>query len=554
MTTKRMHTLFKEVLPEAIKLHRDRLNVKRVENNLILWKENYNDTTERFVKYCQQFKMPENHFKDGIPNADFMLYVDLHQKPTKIDECTKEQNYGGRPTSALITFLPKEIAATRQYIRLAARDIAIGLGFEILYIGGQNMPYPLLDVNGVKKYVRVLTGKDLKEKMNEHYNCKDYGGMIVHYNATSFSSLWERRIAKDELMSHYTGEPTGMFYTNLTLAVFHSMTFYRANFSMAEPMSWGKQSECGLFKSTCGDVEKHLGKFPNTLCKESEGESTLQCTSDRFGLGVCSKDNNTRGMPAEYKFFETVGEQSEMIKECPIIKPFQQTMCEKGNETLMPGSIVDKMSRCLNVEELQFNDGNNVTGLKVQGICAKVKCEDDKQTVSVQLKGQESKETWHVCENDGTTNLDGSVFKKGTIIRCPKYEEVCTGLPETEPFNISYTEVNVSEDVVEEPKQEEKEKETKDQNNSSTNSEVSGDVANTESGTSTNTQGESAPAAPEDAIQSPNTVLNGTNLTESQMEEESKNANGTDVLGTDSSTVASYMAPLALLVCVLLVL
>ncbi|ORC88886.1 surface protease GP63 [Trypanosoma theileri] len=478
MTTKRMHTLFKEVLPEAIKLHRDRLNVKRVENNLILWKEDYEDPYNIFVKYCHQLKMPDEHFKDGIPNADFMLYVDLHPVDRTINDCTKDNKNGDRPTSARITFVPKEIVATRQYIRLAARYIAVGLGFEIFYMGGQNVQYSLLDLNGVQKYIRVLAGNTVKGKMNEHYNSQDYAGMVLHYHETKIFTEWERRIAKDELMSQYTGEPTGMFYTNLTLAVFDTMSFYTANFSMAEPMSWGNQSGRDFITNKCTELIKDP-KYNKVFCDEGEDKSVLKCTSDRFGLGVCSKDNtNKHSMSDEYKFFETVGEQSEMIKECPIIKPFQQTMCENGKETLMPGSIVSNMSRCLDVKETVEIDENGKK-VKVQGICAKVKCDNGK--VHVQYKGDKEKvngeQKWHECTEEGTINLQGSVFTSGTIV-CPKYAEVCTGLPETEPFNISYTEVNVPEDKVEEeetPGEEEEEKpgdETEEQSSSSAESEM----------------------------------------------------------------------------------
>ncbi|ORC81073.1 surface protease GP63 [Trypanosoma theileri] len=556
MTTKRMHTLFKDLLPQAIKLHRDRLKVQPVQGKLKLWKEDYYNTENIFAKFCNQFFVPEEHLKDGVSDADFLLYVRLSPYGQDYHICTYDEKKPNRPRSARISFVPKEINATRHFIRLAARFIAFGLGFGEFVDTSLSGTLPI-DVNGESRSTKVVLSTNVKKKMVEYYKCPGYAGMILRYNGSTSHPEWERRIAKDELMSQNTGEPTGMFYTALTLAVFDAMDFYQADFDMAEPMSWGKGFGCELFTSTCKDIiKKDLGKFPNILCEESKGESTLQCTSDRFGLGVCSKDDNTHGMPDGYKFFEAVGEQSEMMKECPIIKPFQQTMCETGDETLMPGSIVSNMSRCLDVTEPVEIDGNNGTGLKVQGICAKVECDKDKQTVSVQLKGYDENK-WHKCSDDEVTidDVEGSVFKSGTIIRCPKYEEVCTKERNTDHLpDIKYNVVNVSEDVVEEPKQEEEEKENKDQNNSSTNPEVSGGVANTGNETSTNTQGESAPAAPEDAIQSPNTVLNGTNLTESQVEEESKNANGTDVLGTDSSTVTSYMAPLALLVCVLLVL
>ncbi|ORC81072.1 surface protease GP63 [Trypanosoma theileri] len=602
MTTKRMHILFRDLLPQAIKLHTDRLKVKPLQGNLKLWKEDYEgDISHPLIRICDQFLVPEEHLDSGVSDADFMLYVRLSPYGQDYHICTRDKNNQVRPTSARISFVPKEINATRYQIRLAARNIAFGLGFgefvDIEPIAG-TLP---ITVNGVpKRSTKVVLSGNVKKKMVEHYNCQDYAGMILRYNGSTSHSEWERRIAKDELMSPYTGEPTGMFYTALTLAVFDAMDFYQADFDMAEPMSWGKGFGCELFTSTCKDIiEKDLGNLSKTFCKESDGEHSLQCTSDRFGLGVCSEDDNTHGMPDGYKFFEAVGEQSEMMKECPIIKPFQQTMCETGDETLMPGSIVSNMSRCLDVEEPVEIDENGKK-VKVQGICAKVKCDKDKQTVSVQLKGYDENK-WHKCSDDEVTidDVEGSVFKSGTIV-CPKFEEVCTKETGTDPFNISYNVVNVPED--EEPKQEEKKKEAEVQSNSSTNSEASGDLANADTQTSANTQGGSAPAAPdvngssqqasaapqgnstntesareerrgpqrrrrdtdattsqsaanpngnEDAIQSPNTVLNGTTIAERQIKEETlKQTNVTVMFGTDGSTVSSYMVPLALLVCV----
>ncbi|ORC89328.1 surface protease GP63 [Trypanosoma theileri] len=579
MTAAKMNTLFKDLLPEAIKLHRDRLNVKPLKSNLKIQEEE----VRWFTSNCWGFIIPSEHSTEGIPDADFMLYVNLGTERKSSAVCSIDENK--RPTSARISFVPKEIVATRHYIRLAAHDIAVGLGFTTEYMSKyltkESAP---IFMNGVPNYLMMVQSNTVKDKAKKHYNCQNIKGMILDYKGNTYSGYWERRIARDELMSPYTGEPTGMYYTNLTLAAFHAMPYYQANFSMAEPMSWGNQSTCDFITKKCTEIIQD-SKSSNVFCEESD-KPVLQCTSDRFGLGVCSKvDTKKDGIPTEYKFFEIVGEQSDMMKGCPIIKPFQETMCENGNETLMPGSIVDKMSRCLSVKDPQIKDvnGNDVT---VQGICAKVKCEDGK--VHVQYKGQKSKETWHVCENDGDTiDLQGSVFSGGTIV-CPKYAEVCTGLPETEPFNISYTEV-----VNPKEREEDSKEETKEESNSSSNSEASGVSVNAESGTSTNTQGESVPAAPgvngssqesstatqsvmqrasrsrrhiadatasqstsnpnstEDAIQSPSTVLNGTNLTESQIKEETlKHTNVTVMFGTDSSITVSYMAPLALLVCV----
>ncbi|ORC90674.1 putative surface protease GP63 [Trypanosoma theileri] len=455
MTAAKMNTLFKDLLPEAIKLHRDRLNVQPLQSNLKIQEEE----VRWFTSNCWGFIIPSEHSTEGIPNADFMLYVNLGTERKSSAVCSIDENK--RPTSARISFVPKEIVDTRHYIRLAAHDIAVGLGFTTEYMSKYlTTASASIFMNGVPKWLMMVQSNTVKDRAVKHYGCQGQTlkGMILDNKGDTYSGYWERRIARDELMSPYTGEPTGMFYTNLTLAAFGDMPFYEVNFSMAEPMSWGNQSTCDFIQSTCTAISKTL-KSSNVFCQESD-KPVLQCTSDRFGLGVCSKvDTNTHSMSGEYKLFEIVGEQSDMMKGCPIIRPFQETMCENGKETLMPGSIVDKMSRCLDLKETVEIDENGKE-VKVQGICAKVKCDNGK--VHVHYKGDKEKvngeQEWHECTEEGTINLQGSVFTSGTIV-CPKYAEVCTGLPETEPFNIPY------EEVVEKPEEEEEEEKPEEEEN-----------------------------------------------------------------------------------------
>ncbi|KAH9588699.1 Peptidase M8 [Trypanosoma melophagium] len=122
----------------------------------------------------------------------------------------------------------------------------------------------------------------------------------------------------------------------------------------------------------------------------------------------------------------------------PIIRPLVGTACEGGDETLLPGSLFGRESRCLSAKDLVLRDPKGQKKPNIAGVCAKVKCGNDK-TVSVQLKGYEQNDKqWHECSGDkATVELDGSVFSNGTI-ECPKYEEVCTGLPKTETLTIKF--------------------------------------------------------------------------------------------------------------------
>ncbi|ORC90301.1 surface protease GP63, partial [Trypanosoma theileri] len=381
-------------------------------------------------------KTPKNH-KKNFPNADFVLFVCLDASKTSTRVYTEEDN---RPTSALIKFVPKDIVDTRHFVRTAAHEIAHGLGFDVGRM--RKLKKIKSGTVGAIGKVTAVDSEIMQEMMRKHYGCtlQHITGMYMEdENNGEYKLHWERRIAKDELMSPYTGEPSGMFYTNLTLAAFHSMPFYSANFNMAEPMSWGKQTGCDLLHNTCTGSREELMKQTSMFCDKNG--PVLQCTSDRFALGMCSSTPVPDTLSTVYHYFDKIASagKDEMTNGCPIIKPLKETTCESGNVELMPGSIVSNMSRCLNVEgtKLTYGTKNEVT---VKGICAKVKCENDK--VSVQYKGKEGPNDWIECEKDGDKiTLEGSAFNGGSIV-CPKYSEVCTGLNETDLPTIEYDEKN----------------------------------------------------------------------------------------------------------------
>ncbi|ORC81334.1 surface protease GP63 [Trypanosoma theileri] len=288
-----------------------------------------------------------------------------------------------------------------------------------------------------------MNSSETLEILKRLYECKDgeknelKGLYFENEQNNGLPPHWERRIAKDELMSTYsdTFGTTGMYYTALTLAAFHSMPFYSANFSMAEPMSWGKQYICDLFKGKKDLTQTH---YPDMFCKDDT--MTLRCTSDRFALGICSTDakrNNLRGRYQYIKDEYRQNDANDLMDGVPFIRPLNGTACEGGEEELMPGNLVSSMSRCLDLETPILKD--NKDDVKVQAVCAKVKCDNDNKKVSVQLKGHDNKElNWYKCENDGESiPLEDSLFNKGSV-KCPNFKEVCTGLPKTEPTKIKF--------------------------------------------------------------------------------------------------------------------
>ncbi|ORC89326.1 putative surface protease GP63 [Trypanosoma theileri] len=480
MIKEKKDILLDKVLPKAVKLHADRLKVKQVKESLKI----ESDTVTELPEECEAFGIPQRHKEKGIPDADFVIYALLTSSTRDVKICSKDGE--GRPTSAVIKFILQDIEATRKYIRFTTHEIAHGLGFQHEFMDNLTMIEPsnsYLESKGVSVRVntpRILRFKNSVDMLKNHYGCENgeiKGLYLENYNA--WPSHWGSRIAKDELMSTYIGEPTGMYYTALTLATFHEMPFYSANFSMAEPMSWGNESLCEFLKGK--KKEEMLNSHPNMFCKKEEKKEILQCTSDRFALGMClTKKSSLDVPPAGYQYFSDISVEwdGDLMDGYPIIKPLIGTACEDGNETLLSGSLFGRDSRCLKADGLKLKDSNG-TPLNIAGVCAKVKCDNEKKKVSVQLKGyEENKEEWHDCENDdkATVKLDGSVFSGGTI-ECPKYEEVCTGMPKTNSLKIKYysgTQDLEAREVVVNDDDEKKEEVVKDPNhneNGETNEE-----------------------------------------------------------------------------------
>ncbi|ORC84292.1 surface protease GP63 [Trypanosoma theileri] len=412
ITVEKANLFLNKILPAAISLHTERLKVKRVSGNLMISR-----STGVFLgKMCKGVGIPAAHLEEGIPDADFVLYVGIAIYKPATTVCS--YNAEERPTSASIKFRPRDIVDTRHFTRIVAHEIGHGLGFNNRLMNSKEM---LTLVTGGSYGVQYEFRSTLMEKMvRDHYGCHNATGIRLENDAQHYYyPHWDRRIAKDELMSPYSGSSNGMFYTALTLAVFESTGHYKANFSRAENMSWGRNAGCDFLDKKCRD--DNMSKYSGMFCNLKSTEE-LQCTSDRFALGKCSKTWKSDALKWQHCLFnERDGpKMAELDDECPIIKPLVRTSCETGNADIMPGSIVSNTSRCLS--RVEFVSDSEVRS--IGDICAQVKCDGGK--VHIRYKGNNS---WHVCDNETENDVispqsNDSALSSGVIL-CPKYSEVC---------------------------------------------------------------------------------------------------------------------------------
>ncbi|PWU90443.1 putative surface protease GP63 [Trypanosoma cruzi] len=311
-----------------------------------------------------------------------------------------------------MNFDPKYMTDTAWSVRVAAHELAHALGFSKERMEEKSMLNSEYSVRGMKRW--MVAGNHVQAKTRAHFGCDSLEGMeLEDEDGASARKIphWKERHARDELMAPTVGAG---YYTALTMAVFADMGYYRVNWSMAEPMSWGHRSGCEFLEKKCSEMTDFPTKYPHMFCDDSDNE-TLRCTSDRRHVGTCTAN-----------IVENKGNLAEK-DVCPVVSSdFHETSsgttynaCSDVTVTSLPGSLNGRDSWCLDAELEKKND--NSKHKSVKGVCAQVLCEEGK----VKVKYLGSKD-FQPCPEDTQITVTLNDFKQDGKITCPKYGEVCT--------------------------------------------------------------------------------------------------------------------------------
>ncbi|KAF5214102.1 hypothetical protein ECC02_013334 [Trypanosoma cruzi] len=238
---------------------------------------------------CSHFKVPTRHKSDGVPNADFIIYAAAMPSGTDsraVWAATCNTLTDLRPYIGAMNFDLKCMTDTAWSVRVAAHEIAHALGFS---------KDSMVEKSLVKKrersvrgtHRRMVAGKHVQEKAKAHFGCDSLEGMELEDEDGPREKAilhWKGRHARDELMAPAIGAG---YYTALTMVVFADMGYYRVNWRMAEPMSWGHRSGCDFLEKKCNTTDNLAAKYPHMFCDAKDTE-TLRCTSDRRHVGTCT--------------------------------------------------------------------------------------------------------------------------------------------------------------------------------------------------------------------------------------------------------------------------
>ncbi|KEG08395.1 surface protease GP63 [Trypanosoma grayi] len=404
LTAEKRAVIVKHTIPLAVELHSSRLLVQREDNNIVVPKFN--------SVVCASFTVPEAHYTTGVSGADMIMYVAAGPAAgTNVawaESCASLKD--GRPVVGVINFASQSIAVTRFTIRITAHELAHALGFNYEQMKAHKMLSSVTGVRG-KPLVTVVSSRKTKQMTQLHYNCSTTPGMELEDEDSdeTSGSHWERRNAKDELM---TGMSGAGYYTALTMAAFEDMQFFKANWGMEEHMGWGHNTGCKFLNEKC--LKNNITDYPNMFCNESTG-AVLYCTFDQRALGRCTLTSHKMNVPQSYRYFAESnlgGNGIDLMDYCPIIAAYENSRCSDGEQELLPGSRVSPNSRCVKGDSLR------VFATDIGDVCVDVRCDND--VVSVRYLGDDA---WYACP-EGSYITPRRTFSSGRIV-CPKYIQMC---------------------------------------------------------------------------------------------------------------------------------
>nr|CAJ17013.1 Gp63-1 surface protease homolog, putative [Trypanosoma brucei brucei TREU927] len=406
LLTPQKKSLLAVVIPDALKMHSDRLMVQPVQGPI---------KVPEVYTFCNNFNIPEEHRTTGVSGADMVLYGaagPMGSPAAWAGPCSRLK--GKRPVVGVFNIGPEVLTSHDSSMRVTAHEIAHALGFGFDIMTGLKLVKKKSGIRG-KNDVWVVTSPTVVKKAQEFYGCNDITGVELEDEGGdgTKNTHWERRIAMEEMMAGMKSSDGGR-YSVLTMALFEDMGFYRAKWGTEEDMHFGKGRGCDFLEKRC--VENGRSNFPDVFCTSETKKGENICTSDRTGLGSCAISTYTSSLPTHYQYFSQSnrGGPNELLDYCPYIRVFSNTGCSNGEPKAMWGSRIGPNSRCVKATNLQLKKFKFGIG----DVCVEVNCESD--TLQVRFVDDDR---WHNCP-EGRNVTSNVTFSSGYIL-CPKKSEFC---------------------------------------------------------------------------------------------------------------------------------
>ena len=302
------------------------------------------------------FNVPGEEWESGmgVDSRDFILYVSCIQT----DHCNlanavayasycQQEHALDRPVAGFANICPNRLDTDpRHYPNLLStvkHEIFHALGFSAglfaFYRNEKGVPYTPREKHGLPPYnekyglyqwnskivkkvqrknwatrhgdithqVQMIVTPRVKREVRRHFNCPSLEGAEIENQGgvgTEYTH-WEKRLFENEAMTGtYTQNPV---FSRITFALMEDTGWYKANYSLADELDWGKELGCLFTKASCKTwMEKHLRKKKSAVpfCYAIKKTPLhMRCTHSKLSVALCNLRKYHRALPEEYQYF-----------------------------------------------------------------------------------------------------------------------------------------------------------------------------------------------------------------------------------------------------------
>ncbi|XP_019458050.1 PREDICTED: uncharacterized protein LOC109358336 [Lupinus angustifolius] len=373
-------------------------------------------------------QLPREYVEEGVSDADLVLLVTT--RPTTGNTlawavaCERDQ--WGRAIAGHVNVAPRHLTAEAETLLSAT------LIHEVMHVLGFD-PHAFAHFRDDRKRRRnQVTEQVMDEKIGRMVTRVVLPRVVMHsrYHYAAFSgnfsgleledgggrgtsgSHWEKRLLMNEIM---TGSvDTRSVVSKMTLALLEDSGWYKANYSMADSLDWGRNQGTEFVTSPCN------------LWKGAYHCNTTQysgCTYNREAEGYCPILTYSGDLPRWAQYFPQAnkGGQSSLADYCTYFVAYSDGSCTDTNGARPPDRMLGEVrggnSRCMasSLVRTGFLRGSLAQG----NGCYQHRCVNNSLEVAVDG-------IWKACPwAGGSIQFPGF---NGELI-CPAYYELCNADP-----------------------------------------------------------------------------------------------------------------------------
>jgi len=278
-------------------------------------------------------------------------------------------------------------------------------------------------VNGVP--TMVLNVPPLTKRLRAHFNCPTLEGAYLENEGGpgSFGAHFERRVFFNEFMT--ASDMKDARFSEFTLALLEGTGWYQVDYSMAEPMTYGKNQGCEFLDTKCINPNTMKASFKE-FCSplSSRGVSWT-----RRGFGVCGASrpeiNYNLAKDLDYWGNKTVV-LDPFADNCPYFQIFADYDCEDASqqENAFMGSL-----EYFGIGGKAFMGTLSRTSLaqsRSLGYCFKTQCLK-KEGGDYEVRVLFGKVGYATCSAAGAINPSSFSFENrfGGTLECPDPNDFC---------------------------------------------------------------------------------------------------------------------------------